>query len=63
MTRSEPCFVFRLNGRELCRYTIRGTFVSEAKNTRELLAYENDVDAEDIKITIERWKGETKNDL
>ena len=41
-------------GRELCAYTIRGTFPGEEEATAELLAFENGLKPDQIEITIER---------
>lgn len=40
-------------GRELCAYTIRGTFPGELEATRELLAHENGLPVDQISATIE----------
>lgn len=40
-------------GAELCAYTIRGTFDGEEQATRELLAFEKGIPAEQIKTRIE----------
>lgn len=45
--------VFRHKGKELCAYTYAETFAGEARNTRELLAAENNIKPEDIQVTIE----------
>lgn len=45
--------VFRLNGKELCAYTIYGTFDGEEQATLELLAEENNCKMSDIVVTIE----------
>ena len=45
--------VFYLGNKELCAYTIRGTFDGEESATIELLAYENKVSIHDIKVKIE----------
>ena len=45
--------VFRLNGKELCAYTIYGTFDGEEEATIELLAEENNCKKSDIIVTIE----------
>lgn len=45
--------VFRLNGRVLCKYSIKGTFLGEMEATLELLAYDNGVDPQDITIKLE----------
>ncbi len=41
-------------GKELCAYTIRGTFDGEEQATRELLAHEKGLPAEQIRTRIER---------
>ena len=41
-------------GEELIAYTLRGTFQGEEEATRELLAYENGIPAEQIRTKIER---------
>lgn len=46
--------VFRLNGKELCAYTMYGTFDGEEEATKELLAAENGCAVEDIAVSIER---------
>lgn len=46
--------VFRINGKEKCAYTIRGTFDGEEEATKELLAAENGCAVEDIAVSIER---------
>ena len=40
-------------GKELCAYTAQGTFAGELQSTRELLAYENGFEPQDIKIKAE----------
>ena len=42
--------IFVFNGKELTRYDFENSFNGEAKETRELLAYENGVDVSDIKV-------------
>ncbi len=51
----EKWLVFRddTTGRELCAYTIRGTFPGEAEATAELLAHENGLQVDQISATIE----------
>lgn len=50
---SEPRFVlFFLNGEEILRYTIRGTFPGELEATKELLASERGVEPSEIKTVI-----------
>lgn len=46
-------FYNKINNKELSRYTIEGTFESERDATAELLAYENNIDVEDIITKIE----------
>lgn len=41
-------------GEELGAYTIRGTFDGEEQATRELLAYEKEIPADQIRTKIER---------
>ena len=46
--------VFRdQNGKELCAYTVKGTFRGELAATKELLASERGIPAEDISVTVE----------
>ena len=45
--------VFSIRGRELCRYSIKGTFTGEMEATVELLAYENGIEADEIEIKLE----------
>ncbi len=40
-------------GRELCAYTVRGTFPGEAKDTLDLLAHENEIPPERITTRLE----------
>lgn len=46
--------IFVLNGKELLRYDFENSFKSEAKATRELLAYENNVNINDIKVYYQK---------
>ena len=41
--------VFTLGYKEICAYTIDGTFAGELQATKELLAQENKVQVEEIK--------------
>lgn len=50
----ENWVVFRLNGKELCAYTLKDTFFGERQATIELLAYENNCKEEEIEIFIEK---------
>lgn len=45
--------VFYINGKEVCSYTIFGTFAGEEQATKELLASENGVNINDIIVKIE----------
>lgn len=45
--------VFYHNGKELCAYTLYGTFNGEEQATKELLASENGIDIDDIIVKIE----------
>lgn len=45
--------VFYYEGKELCSYTLEGTFIGEEEATKELLASENEIDINDIKVLIE----------
>lgn len=42
--------IFTLNGKELVRYDWENSFLGEGKATRELLASENNVKVDDIKV-------------
>ena len=46
--------IFVLSGKELLRYDFENSFQGEAKATRELLAYENNVSINDIKIYYQK---------
>lgn len=41
------------NEKELCAYTLNGSFKSEEKATKELLAEEYKIPAEEIKVVVE----------
>lgn len=47
-------FFEKKTGRELCSYTIRGTFPGEKEETIKLLAYEEGIDPADIETRTER---------
>lgn len=49
----EKWIVFYHGEKELCAYTVRGTFKEELQNTLELLAYENDIPLESITTKTE----------
>lgn len=51
----EQWAVFYLGDKELSSYTLRGTFPGEAGATAELLAYENGVPVEAIRVAYE-WR-------
>lgn len=55
MAKKENWMVFkdRETGRELCSYTVRGTFSGERAATIKLLAYENSLPEDRIVTTIE----------
>lgn len=44
--------VFSYNGKELLRYTLKGTFDGEEEDTKELLAYDHNIDSSDIVVTV-----------
>ena len=46
--------IFTLNARELVRYDFENSFKGEAQATRELLASENNVNTNDIKIWYQK---------
>lgn len=48
----EKWLVFYHNGKEICRYTLRGTFAGECDNTVQLLAAERGIDASEITFAI-----------
>lgn len=45
--------VFYINGFEKCAYTLFGTFDGEEESTKELLAYENGVNVDEVTVKIE----------
>lgn len=49
----EKYMVFYYNNKELCAYTLRGSFFGETEATAELLAYEHNINIQDIIIKIE----------
>lgn len=55
MATKEKWMVFkdRETGRELCSYTVRGTFSGERAATIKLLAYENNLPEDQIVTTVE----------
>lgn len=48
----EVWVVFKLNGEEICSYTMDGTFAGELVSTKELLASEKGCDVKDIEVTV-----------
>lgn len=49
----EEYIVFYHGKKELAAYTLRGTFAGEMEATKELLAYENGISADEIRTTKE----------
>lgn len=45
--------VFYYGEKELCAYTLYGTFEGEEENTKMLLADEHKISVDDIKVVIE----------
>ena len=45
--------VFYYNDKELCAYTLYGTFAGEEQATKEFLARENGININDIIVKIE----------
>lgn len=58
---SEPWLIFLLDGKEICSYTMRGSFKGEREETIKLLAKELNVDPEDIKMEVRYRKCKAKN--
>ena len=50
--RKEPWIVFFLDGKEICRYTVRCTFPGEREETINLLAAEHNVPASAIYFAV-----------
>ena len=48
----EPWVVFILGGREICAYTVRGTFAGELQATKEMIAYDKGVALSAIETKI-----------
>ena len=46
--------IFTLNGKELTRYDLENSFPGEGTETRKLLAYENNVKVDDIKVFYQK---------
>jgi len=49
----EEYLVFYHEQKELAAYTIRGTFKGEMEATKDLLAYENGIEKESIRVIKE----------
>ena len=49
---AEPWLIFLLDGKEICSYTMRGSFKGEREETVKLLAKELKVKPEDIKMEV-----------
>ncbi len=47
-------FTDRETGRELCAYTIRGTFPGEKEDTKQLLSFKKGIPVEQIETHIEK---------
>lgn len=45
--------VFKLNNKEICSYTIYGTFKGEEEATKKHLAFEYNCSIDDITVSIE----------
>ena len=56
----EKWLVFYHGEEELAAYTLRGTFPGEAEATAELLAYENNITKEAIRVVCEMRRGGKK---
>jgi hypothetical protein len=49
----ELYIVFFVNGKEKAAYTARGTFPGELEDTKNLIAYENGTDPENVIVKTE----------
>lgn len=54
----EKWLVFYHEGREICAYTLRGTFQGEREDTIALLAHERGIPAEEITCQVEERRGQ-----
>lgn len=54
MAFKEEWAVFYIDNKEKCAYTVNGTFPGEMQATKELLAYENNVEVSDVVMKIEK---------
>ena len=53
--KEEPWVVFTdPTGKELCAYTVEGTFAGEMRSTKKLLAAEHNIAVEDITVAIQQ---------
>ena len=52
MAAKEEWLVFYHDGKEICSYTIRGTFAGEKEETIKLLAYEKGIPEQEIVCAI-----------
>lgn len=52
--KKEKWVVFYHEDRELCAYTAFGTFPGEVDATKEMLAYENNIPQNAIRVVVER---------
>lgn len=50
---TEQWIIFYHGEKELAAYTVRGSFSGELAATVDLLAYENQISKEDIRVTCE----------
>lgn len=53
MKRKEKWKVFYHDEKELCAYTLRGTFDEEEQATKEMLSYEEGINITEIRVVIE----------
>ena len=56
MKRKKLWLVFYHGAKELMAYTLDGTFEGEAEDTIDLLAYENGISKESIRVACEEKK-------
>lgn len=57
----EPWVVFYNGDRELASYTLRGAFPGEREDTVALLAAENNIPPEAIRVAVEERMGRDEN--
>lgn len=53
MVMKQLWIVFKHNGNELLRCTVKGLHSGEMENTKNLLAYEKHINAEEIEVTYD----------